>query len=312
MRRYADVRTSSTVLLAAIGFFTLAVIPASGRAADEPLWQTDLDAAMKLSQKHDRPLLLHFFATWCGPCQRMERETFTASDFGKQVGGRFVMVWINSDRHPDLVRQYGVTGLPSDVFVSSNGRILSRNAGYLSKRQYFAQLARWESRFVKRSKVQIAAAKPKPVQPQPAKPQAGAGTQIAEATKPAAPEKVLIGMDGYSPVAMHRDRKWVAGKKEYSWPHHGVSYWMANAEELAVFRRDPGRFAPKLLGCDPVILNETDRALPGKVHYGAIFDGELFFFTSADSRAKFRKNPLTYTRTRHVLRVNDINGIVRR
>jgi thioredoxin-related protein/YHS domain-containing protein len=302
MRFVAAIRRRAPALLATAGFLAGALSLSDGRAAEEAAWQTDLATAAKLARKQEQPLLIHFYATWCQPCQRMERETFAATDFGKQIAGRFVLVRIDSDRHPELIRKYGVTGLPCDVFVSPNGRILSRNAGYLQKRQYFAQLARWESRFVKRSKVRIAAAKPQP-------------DDISKSTgkaQTAKPGPVLIGMDGYSPVAMHQRRKWVTGKKEFAWPQHGISYWMADADELAAFQRDPGRFAPKLLGCDPVILNETDRALPGKVQYGAIFDGELFFFTTAESRTKFRENPTQYTRTRHVLRVDDIYGAVRR
>jgi thiol-disulfide isomerase/thioredoxin/YHS domain-containing protein len=342
MRLFAVHRIRFPALLATACLLHGAVAPSSSTAAaaaqdraaathpsSVAVWQTDLQSAAKLSRKENRLLLMHFYASWCGPCRQMERETFAAADFGKQVGNRFVLVRINSDRHPGLVRQYGVTGLPCDVFVSPEGRILSRSAGYQSKRQYFAQLARWESWFAKYSKVQVAA-QDGSAATQPSRVAAQDGSAATQSSKaaahpdaddrkttssndaPAAPQKVLIGMDGYSPVAMHRDRQWIAGKKQFAARHHGISYWMADADELAAFQRDPGRFAPKLLGCDPVVLNETDRAIPGKVRYGAIFDGELFFFTSADSRAKFRKDPLTYTRTRHVLRVNDINGTVRR
>jgi thioredoxin-related protein/YHS domain-containing protein len=301
MRFVAAIRRVAPALLA-VGCLA-PMLCSDSPAADGVVWQADLATAAKLARKREQPLLIHFYATWCQPCRQMDRETFAAADFGKQIAGRFVLVRIDSDRHPELIRKYGVTGLPCDVFVSPNGRILSRNAGYLSKRQYFGQLARWESRFVKRSKVQVAAAKPQADVP----PKSTGNPQNA---KPA--ENAPVGMEGYSPVAMHQQRKWIAGKKEFASTHQGVTYWMADADELAAFQRDPGRFAPKLLGCDPVAINETDRAIPGKVQYGAIFDGELFFFATADSRTKFRENPTHYTRTRHVLRVDDVYGAVRR
>ena len=119
-------------------------------------------------------------------------------------------------------------------------------------------------------------------------------------------------MDGYSPVAMHRQRKWVAGKRQFTWRHHGVTYWLASEAERREFRADPRKFAPRLLGCDPVVLNETDRAVRGSLQFGAIFDGGLYFFVSGASRTKFRANPLNYTRTRHVLRVDMIGGSVLR
>ena len=300
-------RCLTTILFPAACLAAFSETPAADRTQTGPIWQTNLRTAFKQSRKEGRPLLIHFYATWCDPCIRMDRETFSAAEFRKQVSGRFIVVKINTDRHPELVRQYGIHGLPSDVFVSPNGRILSRSTGYLSKRRYLSQLARWDSRFVKRSKVQIARAKPNPQQVKiPSK------KQVATKPNVQPPGKVLIGLDGYSPVAMHQQRKWIPGKVRFAWRHHGISYWMADENELAAFRRNPRQYAPRLLGCDPVVLQETDRAVPGKIRYGAIFDGELFFYTSAASRSRFRKTPLRYTWTRHVLRVDDINGAVLR
>ena len=117
-------------------------------------------------------------------------------------------------------------------------------------------------------------------------------------------------MDGYSPVSLHAQKKWVRGLPRFAHKYHGVNYWLSSAAELKLFRENPRKYAPRLLGCDPVVLNQDDRAVPGKIDFGAFFDGELFFFVSAKSRERFRRNPLLFIQTRHVLRIEHIGGAI--
>ncbi len=81
---------------------------------------------------------------------------------------------------------------------------------------------------------------------------------------------------------------------------------MSSAAEAEVFRTNPERYAPKLLGCDPVVLWKTDRAVAGSAEFAAYFDGELYLFVDRESRAQFREVPVRYVRTRHVLKVDQI------
>jgi YHS domain-containing protein len=55
-----------------------------------------------------------------------------------------------------------------------------------------------------------------------------------------------------------------------------------------------------------VALLETDRAIPGKTLYGAFYEGELYLFETVENRTRFKSSPPRYTRTRHVLKLDDI------
>jgi YHS domain-containing protein len=114
------------------------------------------------------------------------------------------------------------------------------------------------------------------------------------------------GLDGFSPVALWHDRKWTRGDAHFAAEHQGIVFHMASAEELAKFQAGPEQYVPQLLGCDPVIMFETDRAVTGNTQFGAYFQGKLFLFSSSDTRAKFRDNPERYSRTRHVLLDDEI------
>lgn len=305
-----------TALSAGCCWLAVAVTSSPLLAQSSPanLWQTDVAGAAKLARRLKRPLLIHFYASWCRPCRKLERETFPSPRFRRQVAGKFVLVKVNADRNPRLVKEYGVTGLPTDVLVSPGGRILSRRSGYDSREKYLAHLGRWERRYVGAAKLQVVGNRPParvgvlPSRPRVKQPPERGSIPAARTPK----RRMLIGMDGYSPVAMHRQRKWIAGRPKFAWRYQGMTYWLANETEYRDFKADPRKFAPRLLGCDPVVLNETDRAVRGRIQFGALFDGALYFFVSAASRTKFRAHPLHYTRTRHVLRIDRIEGTVLR
>lgn len=295
-------------LLTTTAIFGFAVSPAAfgQNETAKAIWMTDLSKAEQLAKKNNRLLLVHFYADWCGPCQKMKQETMESTALANQLRGNIVAVKINSDKHPALVRKYQIRALPSDLFVTPTGQILARSEGYLTRQQYLSLVARIDARFDNAEKTRIAKTK---VKKEETPRKSDADSRVAKTKRP---EKRLIGMDGFSPVALHENRQWKAGKPEFAWKYQDVTFWMADAEELASFKADPRKYAPRLLGCDPVVLNETDRAIQGKIAYGAFFDEQLYFFATNAARKKFRANPRPYTRTRHVLRVDHIGGIVRR
>jgi thiol-disulfide isomerase/thioredoxin/YHS domain-containing protein len=285
-------------------------------------WMSDFAEAEALARKHDLPLLVHFGAAWCGPCRQMERDVLKTHDVVDQFGRRYVAVKIDSDRHPDLVRRFGVEGLPTDLFLAPDGRVLARSTGYVAKGSYVSQMARVEARHGQESRTRIAAGgpsarpeavpaadpNPKPATDPPA--DATQGDHEDPAAKPEGPASVpvqpRIGLDGFSPVALFASRSWVKGDPHLAVIHQDVVYFVASDEERRKFDEEPGRFVPRLLGCDPVVLSDTDRAVAGSTKYGAYFDGELFLFVSPESRDRFKKTPYRFTRTRHVLRVDQI------
>lgn len=285
-------------------------------------WMTDFAEAEALARKLDVPLLVHFGAAWCGPCRQMERDVLKSRDLLDQFGRRYVAVKIDSDRHPDLVRRFGVEGLPSDLFLSPDGRMLARTTGYVAKSSYVSQMARVEARHGQESRTRIASGGP-PARPEatpaadpnpkPATDPPGDATQgdhEEPGTKPEGPSSVpvqpRIGLDGFSPVALFASRAWIKGDSRHAVIHQDVVYFVASEEEQRKFEEEPAKYVPRLLGCDPVVLADTDRAVAGSTKYGAYFDGELFLFVSPDSRDRFKKTPHRFTRTRHVLRVDQI------
>jgi YHS domain-containing protein/thiol-disulfide isomerase/thioredoxin len=252
--------------------------------AEGSFWRSDFKAALKEAEEKKLPLIVHFYADWCMPCQRMEREVFTKQAVKDVIGSRFVAVKVNSDHHQDLVKQYGVDNLPSDVFVDPlNGRTISINSGYQDQSAYLTKAAQAEARFQK-------------AQPAGVKVEQG---ELGEAFP-------VVGLDGYSPVALMKKREWNRGSSKFSWDYKDVTYYLTSREELMEFRENPESFAPRLLGCDPVILWESDKAVAGDIRFGAFFDDELYLFKSDERRRQFKSSPEKYIRLQHALKVDQI------
>jgi thiol-disulfide isomerase/thioredoxin/YHS domain-containing protein len=119
----------------------------------------------------------------------------------------------------------------------------------------------------------------------------------------------LLGLDGYCPVTLRSTRSWKSGSSDITLEHDGQTFYFTTADKRDEFKAHPDRYAPRLLGCDPVILAENDLAVRGSVKFGAFYEGELFLFETADSRVKFRKNPTRYSRLQHVVKPEDVKKI---
>ena len=72
------------------------------------------------------PVLLDFFADWCGPCRTQGKILHDIEAIAANSGT--LMIKINVDEHPDLAEQLGVNSLPTLMMVK-NGQVVERRSG---------------------------------------------------------------------------------------------------------------------------------------------------------------------------------------
>ena len=83
----------------------------------------------------EKPVLLDFFAHWCGPCRMLG----PVLDEIAQERSDIKVVKVDVDQEPELAAQYQVLSIPS-VFVIQNGQIIAQSLGAKPKQQLLSML----------------------------------------------------------------------------------------------------------------------------------------------------------------------------
>ena len=104
-------------------------------------WQSDLEAAKREALQTNRLILVHYWATWCPACYRMENEVFAHPSVAAAVHEKFVPVKLNFDHYQVDARAMGVTILPTDIVMSADGQVVKKLPGFARPSEYMALLA---------------------------------------------------------------------------------------------------------------------------------------------------------------------------
>lgn len=114
--------------------FVKAVFAAPPRTKATPQkvrWHTSLPSATQESRRSGKPIFAYFYASWCAPCQKLEKQTFPNP---KVIADsrKWVMLKIDSDKQAELAEHYGVSSLPTMAVLETNGDAVTSTGGFLS------------------------------------------------------------------------------------------------------------------------------------------------------------------------------------
>jgi thioredoxin 1 len=79
----------------------------------------------------DTPVLVDFFAEWCGPCKMMQP---ILEDTSKQLGGKVKILKVDVDRNPLAASRFQVRGVPT-LILFSRGEVVWRQSGVVPAHQ---------------------------------------------------------------------------------------------------------------------------------------------------------------------------------
>ncbi|MFZ4638955.1 MAG: thioredoxin [Nodosilinea sp.] len=83
------------------------------------------------------PVLVDFYATWCGPCQMMAGILTQVND---QLKGQLKVVKIDTDKYPQIASQHRITALPTLILFKASGAV-DRIEGVLPLDQLLSRLS---------------------------------------------------------------------------------------------------------------------------------------------------------------------------
>lgn len=85
----------------------------------------------ELVKQEDQPVLVDFWAPWCGPCRAMSS---VVDELAEEVAGQATVVKANVDEFPKEAAEYNVQSIPA-FFVFKGGEIKERISGAVSKQK---------------------------------------------------------------------------------------------------------------------------------------------------------------------------------
>ena len=105
-------------------------------------WADNYAAAQQQAADSGKPVILFFTGSWCVPCRIMKREVWADEQVMALVNAEFTPVTIDVDNPSaaEMLGEYGVGATPNTIVTDSQGTVLARRAGGMSKANFLELL----------------------------------------------------------------------------------------------------------------------------------------------------------------------------
>ena len=99
--------------------------------------EADWNKALAEAKKQNKLIFLDAYASWCGPCKLLKKNTFPDKEAGEYFNSNFINIAIDMEKDdgPALAEKYGVNAYPTLIITDANGKIITYTQGYIKPKQ---------------------------------------------------------------------------------------------------------------------------------------------------------------------------------
>ena len=96
--------------------------------------EQDWSKALAQAKTQNKLVFLDIYATWCGPCKLLKKNTFSNAQVGEFFNKNFVNVSVDGEQGvgPDLAQQFAIEGYPTLIVTDKTGKLLLYSVGYMN------------------------------------------------------------------------------------------------------------------------------------------------------------------------------------
>lgn len=122
-----QIRMKKTILFI-FALMTATAVQAQGIDFFKGTWSE----VLQQSQKEGKPIFLDVYTSWCAPCKKLAKTTFTDQKVGAFFNANFINYQIDAEKGEgiDLAKQYGVGSYPTCIFINPDGKRVHQFLGF--------------------------------------------------------------------------------------------------------------------------------------------------------------------------------------
>lgn len=106
---------------------------------EEINWYNSFEEGVKAAKEKKKPLMVDFEAEWCIWCKRLDETTYIHPQI-IALAKKFIPVKVNCDKDLTTPRKYGVKGLPTIIFMTSEGEVIHQIIGYRTPQEFAIEM----------------------------------------------------------------------------------------------------------------------------------------------------------------------------
>ncbi len=154
IRKPLNARLALFLPALALGISAFSAPQAQAKPAAKIAWRTSLSTAMQEAQRQHKPLMVDFFATWCGPCKMLDAQTYTDKNVIRE-SKNFVAVRLDVDKNTELAKKYKVDGIPNVLFLRPDGSVAQSEVGFIEPADFVKKMRAAHVKAAKRASSRV-------------------------------------------------------------------------------------------------------------------------------------------------------------